>query len=42
VAWFRGEPFGVAVLTPAEGGIAAITVFGDSGLVARFEPGTER
>jgi RNA polymerase sigma-70 factor, ECF subfamily len=42
VAWFRGEPFGVAVLTPAEDGIAAITVFGDSGLVARFEPGTER
>jgi RNA polymerase sigma-70 factor (ECF subfamily) len=38
VAWFRGEPLGVAVLTPAPDGIAAITVFGDPDLVARFEP----
>jgi RNA polymerase sigma-70 factor, ECF subfamily len=38
VAWFRGEPFGVAVLTPAPDGIAGITVFGDPDLVARFEP----
>ena len=38
VSWFRGEPFGLAVLTPAEDGIAAITVFGDPGLVARLAP----
>jgi RNA polymerase sigma-70 factor, ECF subfamily len=36
VVWFHGEPFGVAVLTPAADGIARITVFGDPGLVARF------
>ncbi|MDG4781412.1 RNA polymerase subunit sigma-70 [Micromonospora sp. WMMD961] len=29
VAWFRGELFGVAVLTVTEGGIAAITLFGN-------------
>ncbi|WFE99298.1 RNA polymerase subunit sigma-70 [Micromonospora sp. WMMD964] len=29
VAWFRGDLFGVAVLTVTEGGIAAITLFGD-------------
>jgi len=40
VAWTR--PFfagpGVAVLTPAADGIARVTVFGDPGLVARFQP----
>ncbi|SFW63292.1 RNA polymerase subunit sigma-70 [Amycolatopsis australiensis] len=35
---YRGEPFGVAVLTVAQGGIARITVFGFPDLVARFEP----
>jgi hypothetical protein len=28
VAWFRGEPSGVAVLTVAEEGIVTITLFG--------------
>jgi len=34
--WFRGEPFGIAVLTTAADGIARVTLFGDPGLVARF------
>jgi RNA polymerase sigma-70 factor (ECF subfamily) len=36
LAWFRGEPFGLAVLTATPDGIAGITLFGDPGLVARF------
>jgi RNA polymerase sigma-70 factor (ECF subfamily) len=36
LAWWHGEPFGVAVLTVAADGIAAVTVFADPGLVARF------
>jgi RNA polymerase sigma-70 factor (ECF subfamily) len=36
VAWWHGEPFGVAVLTPAAGGIASVTVFADPALPARF------
>jgi len=36
LAWWHGEPFGVAVLTPAAGGLAAVTVFADPDLVARF------
>jgi RNA polymerase sigma-70 factor, ECF subfamily len=36
LTWFRGEPSGIAVLTPAEDGIARITLFGDPGLVSRF------
>ena len=36
VAYWHGEPLGVAVLTPAEDGIAHLTVFGDAALVARF------
>ncbi|MDG6103286.1 RNA polymerase subunit sigma-70 [Dactylosporangium aurantiacum] len=36
LAWWHGEPFGVAVLTPAAGGVAAVTVFADPALVARF------
>jgi RNA polymerase sigma-70 factor (ECF subfamily) len=36
VAWFRGEPFGVAVLTVAEEGIVAITLFGDPKLAETF------
>jgi RNA polymerase sigma-70 factor (ECF subfamily) len=36
VAWYRGEPFGLAVLTPGKGGIARITVFGFPDLVERF------
>ncbi|WP_086672220.1 RNA polymerase subunit sigma-70 [Amycolatopsis pretoriensis] len=35
-AWYRGEPFGVAVLTLGKGGIARITVFGFPDLVERF------
>ena len=38
VAWFRGEPFGVAVLTVAEEGIVAITLFGDPRLAETFTP----
>ncbi|MGK3201035.1 sigma-70 family RNA polymerase sigma factor [Amycolatopsis sp. MEPSY49] len=34
--WYRGEPFGVAVLTLGKGGIARITVFGFPDLVERF------
>ncbi len=36
--WFRGEPFGVAVLTVAEEGIVAITLFGDPKLAETFTP----
>jgi RNA polymerase sigma-70 factor (ECF subfamily) len=36
VAYRRGEPFGVAVLTATRTGIARITVFADPALVARF------
>lgn len=36
--WFRGEPFGVAVLTVAEEGIVAITLFGDPKLTETFAP----
>lgn len=35
-AWYRGEPFGLAVLTLGKGGIARITVFGFPDLVERF------
>ena len=38
VAWFRGEPYGVAVLTVAEDGIVAITLFGDPTLAEAFTP----
>jgi RNA polymerase sigma-70 factor, ECF subfamily len=38
VAWFRGEPYGVAVLTVAEDGIVAITLFGDPKLTETFTP----
>jgi RNA polymerase sigma-70 factor (ECF subfamily) len=34
--WWHGEPYGLAVLTPAEDGIAALTLFADPTLVARF------
>jgi len=33
-AWYRGEPFGLAVLTVADDGITAITLFGDPRLAA--------
>ena len=36
-AWFRDQPFGIAVLTPAADGIARITLFGDPSLVERFQ-----
>jgi RNA polymerase sigma-70 factor (ECF subfamily) len=36
VAYFQGQAFGVAVLTPAASGIARITLFGDPRLAARF------
>ena len=39
LAWFRGEPFGVAVLTVAEDGIVVITLFGDPKLAETFEAG---
>ncbi|MEV1159502.1 RNA polymerase subunit sigma-70 [Micromonospora chokoriensis] len=38
VAWFRGDLFGVAVLTVTEGGIAAITLFGDPRAAQGFTP----
>jgi RNA polymerase sigma-70 factor (ECF subfamily) len=38
VAWFRGEPYGVAVLTVAQEGIVAITLFGDPQLAKAFPP----
>jgi RNA polymerase sigma-70 factor, ECF subfamily len=34
--WFRGEPFGLAVLTVAADGLAGITLFTDPGWVERF------
>jgi RNA polymerase sigma-70 factor (ECF subfamily) len=34
--WWRGEPYGVAVLTVAEEGIVAITLFGDPELTEAF------
>ena len=37
VAWFRGEPYGLAVLTVAEDGIVAITLFGNPKLAEIFE-----
>jgi RNA polymerase sigma-70 factor (ECF subfamily) len=37
-AWFRGEPFGVAVLTVAEEGIVAITLFGNPEMAETFAP----
>ena len=39
LVWFRGEPYGVAVVTPAPDGLAGITLFADPGLVARFAAG---
>jgi RNA polymerase sigma-70 factor, ECF subfamily len=36
LAWFRGEPTGVAVLTVAEEGIVTITLFGDPELAQIF------
>jgi RNA polymerase sigma-70 factor (ECF subfamily) len=36
VAWWHGEPFGVAVLTVAADGITAVTVFADPDLPRRF------
>lgn len=38
VAWCRGEPFGVAVLTATEQGILRITLFGDPKLTEAFPP----
>ena len=38
VAWFCGEPFGLAVLTVAEEGIVVITLFGDPKLAETFAP----
>jgi RNA polymerase sigma-70 factor (ECF subfamily) len=36
LAWFRDEPFGLAVLTVTPDGIAGITLFGDPAWVARL------
>jgi RNA polymerase sigma-70 factor, ECF subfamily len=36
VAYHRGEPFGIAVLTVTRSGISRIVVFDDAGLVAKF------
>jgi RNA polymerase sigma-70 factor, ECF subfamily len=36
VAWFQGEPFGVAVLTVAEEGVVTITLFANPKLVELF------
>lgn len=36
VAYLRGEPFGIGVLTVTSVGISRITAFGDPGLVTRF------
>ena len=33
-AWYRGTPFGLAVLTPTATGIAAVTLFPDPSLIA--------
>ncbi|MEH1129574.1 RNA polymerase subunit sigma-70 [Micromonospora sp. CPCC 206061] len=41
VAWFHGEPYGVAVLTVAQDGIVAITLFGDPTLAKTFTPRLE-
>lgn len=38
VAWFRGEPFGVAVLTVAEDGVVVVTLFGKPKLAETFAP----
>ncbi len=38
VAYYRGEPFGLAVLTVTAGGIARIVAYMDPALVARFTP----
>jgi RNA polymerase sigma-70 factor, ECF subfamily len=38
VAYHRGEPFGIAVLTVTRSGISRIVVFGDAGLVTKFSP----
>ena len=38
-AWCRGEPFGLAVLTPAADGLAAVTLFGDPALVRHAPAG---
>jgi RNA polymerase sigma-70 factor (ECF subfamily) len=38
VAWCRGEPAGVAVLTVAADGIVAVTLFGDPALAEIFAP----
>jgi len=38
MVWFHDEPFGVAVLTVAEDGIVAITLFADPKLTERFTP----
>jgi RNA polymerase sigma-70 factor (ECF subfamily) len=35
-AWLRGEPYGLAVLTVAEDGIVAITIFADPTLAETF------
>ncbi|GAA3238980.1 RNA polymerase subunit sigma-70 [Dactylosporangium siamense] len=40
LAWWHGEPYGVAVLTVAADGIAAVTVFADAALVDRFTAAT--
>jgi RNA polymerase sigma-70 factor (ECF subfamily) len=42
VAWYRGEPYGLAVLTVAEEGIVAITLFGDPQLAETFTPKAPR
>jgi RNA polymerase sigma-70 factor (ECF subfamily) len=41
-AYYRGEPFGIAVLTITQTGIARIVVFGDPDLVAAFSIYTTR
>jgi len=38
VVWFRGEPYGLAVLTVAEDGIVVVTLFGDPRLTKTFNP----
>jgi RNA polymerase sigma-70 factor, ECF subfamily len=38
VAYHRGEPFGIAVLTVTRSGISRIVVFDDAGSVAKFSP----
>lgn len=41
LAWFRGQPFGLAVLTVATDGIVAITLFGDPTLTQTFDHNVE-